>query len=329
MKTDTAYLDGIYAIIEASGQGLDEPGFAQRVLQICCQTLPADAAALCTVQAGGDQVSWMGWCGLSPEGLAQVARERLQLDERFREQLVFHGQQAAALDSLESLGSFPGQMLAGEKLTRAAQAAAGQPGGPGCVLLAFRRSAQPFKPHELRFLAAAAGLANRTLISLQACDDLALLCRFDPITGLLHHQFFNELAEREFERARRSGTPLSLVLLEIQNFATINQRCGRLRSEQLLAAVGESLREALRSVDLISRSDGSQFSVLLTACSEREALRVVARVQERMGMMPAVDEKGVEQCQVTLRFGATTLDLLNDENFAALTARASAALADG
>ena len=328
MGDTNAYLNGIYTIIETAGEGLEVSAFAGQILKTCCATLAADAAALCTVEAGGKQAKWLGWSGFSPGALAHLEHENLFLDARFWGQVAFQGQEAAAVRNHQVFGSLFAQVLESEKLTSAAQAAAGQLGSLGCVLLVFRRAPRLFSRDDLRFLGAVAGHACRALAGMQTFDELALQYRFDPVTGMLHRRFFMELAEREFERSRRSGATLSLVLVDIVNMQQISRLCGHLRSDQLLVTVGVSLHEILRSVDLACRYGGNEFVVLLAACSEAEAARVAARIQERLGALPALDENGIEQCQVNLRLGITSLDLLNDESFKGLMVRADTAMFD-
>jgi diguanylate cyclase (GGDEF)-like protein len=106
------------------------------------------------------------------------------------------------------------------------------------------------------------------------------LARTDPLTGTLNRRHFAELAEREFERARRSGGPVALLLLDFDDFKRINDDHGHAAGDAVLKAAAAAVAARLRMVDVLARWGGEEFVVLLPGTPQAEAVRVAERLRE-------------------------------------------------
>jgi diguanylate cyclase (GGDEF)-like protein len=102
----------------------------------------------------------------------------------------------------------------------------------------------------------------------------------DLVTGLLNRRAFVAAAEREHELAARTGADLSLVLIDLDDFKSVNDREGHAAGDRLLAALAEAWHGVLRPADVLGRHGGDEFAVLLPATSEEGAERVVVRLRE-------------------------------------------------
>ena len=86
----------------------------------------------------------------------------------------------------------------------------------------------------------------------------------DGLTGLYNHRFFWERLRDEVTRARRYGHPLSLLMLDLDDFKLVNDRFGHLVGDELLRAVGRALQTQIRQgVDFAARYGGEEFAVIL------------------------------------------------------------------
>lgn len=92
------------------------------------------------------------------------------------------------------------------------------------------------------------------------------LAMTDPLTGLFNANLLRELGPRYFSEADRHGLDLSLLLVDIDGLDTINQSHGRDAGNAVIAAVGQSLRSACRSGDLVTRAERERFALLLPRC---------------------------------------------------------------
>ena len=104
--------------------------------------------------------------------------------------------------------------------------------------------------------------------------ELERLSRIDPLTGLFNRRILAETIQREIRIAERNKKPLSLVYFDLDNFKEVNDCYGHDKGDDVLKAVGETVRAVSRNVDLCFRLGGDEFCVLLTDSTEDEARRV-------------------------------------------------------
>jgi diguanylate cyclase (GGDEF)-like protein len=103
---------------------------------------------------------------------------------------------------------------------------------------------------------------------------------FDDLTGLLNRRGWRETAPRELARAARLGTPVALVLLDLDAFKELNDTRGHSEGDRVLRETAERLTAALRAGDVVARLGGDEFVALLTDSSPDGALGVIKRLHE-------------------------------------------------
>lgn len=115
---------------------------------------------------------------------------------------------------------------------------------------------------------------------------LGELSRTDSLTGLGNPRALRERGEHDLDMARRAGSALSLVFIDVDNFKEVNDREGHAAGDRVLQQVAEALRAILRRSDFAARLGGDEFAVLLVgsdAASAREvAVKIREGVEERM-----------------------------------------------
>jgi diguanylate cyclase (GGDEF)-like protein len=87
--------------------------------------------------------------------------------------------------------------------------------------------------------------------------------REDPLTGLLNRRVLLEMATGEWARWLRYGTPFSLMLIDIDNFKSVNDRHGHLIGDRVLVLIANTIARSIRSVDMVGRYGGEEFVVVL------------------------------------------------------------------
>jgi diguanylate cyclase (GGDEF)-like protein len=159
----------------------------------------------------------------------------------------------------------------------------------------------------LWFLAAAVVLAwalARTLTQLHR--RVAEQAITDPLTGLWNRRHMAETLEREVLRARRFGHPMSLIILDVDDFKTINDREGHIQGDLVLEAVADVVREGIRSIDVAARYGGDELAVILVETDREGALILGERLADRMRETEVPTREG-QSMGVTISLGVATI----------------------
>jgi|GEM_PF-2162548 len=127
----------------------------------------------------------------------------------------------------------------------------------------FREEARPPEADEAGLLDCAARILALLIEQRLLIDDLRYQAEHDPLTGALNSVAFPKLLEREVMAARKDSRPLSLVCLVIDQIRSVNDLLGRAVGDRLLRDFAARVSAALGSEDVLARTDGNKFVVLL------------------------------------------------------------------
>ncbi|HJV87659.1 MAG TPA: diguanylate cyclase [Noviherbaspirillum sp.] len=156
----------------------------------------------------------------------------------------------------------------------------------------------------------------------QRYRELRGLIMRDGLTGLLNHSAFKENLVREVARARRSGTPLALAMLDLDHFKRVNDNYGHPVGDQVIRAVARLLQQRLRRGDIIGRYGGEEFAVIMPATPSAVAALVLDQIRESFSHIRHHSE--LEDFTATFSAGVAGLDAEGDAD--ALLETADAAL---
>ncbi len=105
----------------------------------------------------------------------------------------------------------------------------------------------------------------------------------DPLTGLSNHRQFHERLEAEIVRSGREGIPLSVVIIDVDDFDRVNNVYGHRTGDERLRSIADSLTSSSRGFDAVCRIGGDEFALIMPSATAIEAYGVCMRVQERLG----------------------------------------------
>ncbi len=150
------------------------------------------------------------------------------------------------------------------------------------------------------------------------------MATMDRLTSLFNRNALDLMFAQTVRDLPRSGQALSLILLDIDRFKSINDRFGHLKGDEVLAAIAGLIRGAIRANDLAGRWGGEEFLVLLKDCNLEQAMGIAEKIRAAVleadfGLRPATDKEAV-----TVSLGVT--QHRSGEGVDAILARADAAL---
>lgn len=145
-------------------------------------------------------------------------------------------------------------------------------------------------------------IVNRTLAALRAAlARTAELARTDHLTGLDNGRSFAAAASAELERARRTGHPITIAFLDLDDFKAVNDRLGHIGADDALTEWARGVRGQLRSSDAFARIGGDEFVILLPETGHAAAAELLPRLHARL-----LAAAGNEERPISFSMGAIT-----------------------
>jgi diguanylate cyclase (GGDEF)-like protein/PAS domain S-box-containing protein len=181
----------------------------------------------------------------------------------------------------------------------------------------INRQAEPGQPVII------VGIAEDITDKKQMETELQRLATTDALTQSSNRRHFFEGAHREFELARHQGTPLSFLMIDIDDFKVINDTYGHQEGDNVLQRIADGGRAALRRGDLFGRIGGEEFAAVFPGCTPDLALQVAERVQREIQRLRFSHDG--QTFGITVSQGLTSLTD-EDENVDSLFARADSAM---
>ena len=159
-----------------------------------------------------------------------------------------------------------------------------------------------------------------------ANDELARLSTTDPLTGLFNRRYFDETLATELNRAGRSGSPLSMLMLDVDHFKKYNDALGHPAGDACLQKVAAVLRNsAQRGGEFAARVGGEEFAVVASNLNATEAGLLAERIRQEIADL-RIPHPGASSGYVTVSIGASTFQNGADQGKAALIEQADTAL---
>jgi diguanylate cyclase (GGDEF)-like protein len=196
-------------------------------------------------------------------------------------------------------------------------------GGDAMGVLGVKPDDGTLPPQRRRIIEAAAGVLAVSVKNAQLFREVSENSVRDALTGCFTRGHAMDVMDGELRRARRSQTPVSVIMFDLDHFKEVNDRHGHLCGDAVLGAIGKRMREVLRGSDLKCRYGGEEFLVLLPETPLHGARRVAETLRREIAERP-ISWSG-EALTITASFGlAQTLP--GEVNVSAVITRADLAL---
>ena len=186
------------------------------------------------------------------------------------------------------------------------------------------KSVESFREEELRLLSILGDLASMALYNAylyQRTEELAIT---DSLTKLYTYRHLQELLEREFLRAKRFKTSLSVLMIDIDYFKKYNDAHGHIAGDYALRKIADILRQNFRETDILGRYGGEEFCIIMPMTNKNSALSSAKALREAVEREKFIYEKA--RTRLTVSIGLATFYLNNMENKSELIFHADQAL---
>ncbi len=160
------------------------------------------------------------------------------------------------------------------------------------------------------------GINNRNTLTLIG-KDLAVVVKLmllyeenerlsitDGLTKVHNRRYFNAQIEKEFEKAKRYNSKLTLIMLDIDHFKLLNDNYGHQQGDMVLIHLARILKDNVRNIDLIARYGGEEFAVLMSGADKKEGAIVAEKLRKKIEVYPfPALQKGSEPLKATISLG--------------------------
>ncbi|MEE9397180.1 MAG: diguanylate cyclase [Methylococcales bacterium] len=142
----------------------------------------------------------------------------------------------------------------------------------------------------------------------QSNEELKRLTRIDALTGMYNRRYFDDAIDREFKRALRSNSHLSLIMIDIDAFKAYNDLMGHQAGDDCLRAIGRLFNKHIgRSHDLAARYGGEEFAVVLPETEESGAVAVAESLRQAVMIERMVHPQSPTGSYITISLGVASL----------------------
>ncbi len=130
----------------------------------------------------------------------------------------------------------------------------------------------------------------------------------DALTGLYNHGYFQELMDKELDRANRYGHFVSLIMIDIDYFKNINDSYGHLEGDEVLRSIGKLIQQSIRTSDSATRYGGEEFAIILPQTDSKGAMIFSERLRNMVEKLKIKIKTNDQIIKVTISIGITTYD---------------------
>ena len=310
LQTERARLqDAIRRVGESFAKGLDRDALLDIVVQTAVDGIGADFGCASTRDA--------------PD-LPLLERASVGDSAGFRKAL--QAVQSAVLDAREPAEATVGNVSALGHPIRATDA-----GDKVLGLVVVARNSRPFSAAEKDLFNYLASQAAVSIENVDLHETVQRQAVTDELTGLFNHRRFQEVMTAEVERAKRFGSSLGLIMLDIDNFKDVNDTYGHMQGDLVLREVAQILIDTSREIDEPARYGGEEMAVALPQTDLEGAFQYAERVRARLEetdfpILPSAKGRGSGKLRVTASFGVAAIPEKAPHDKDALVAAADAAL---
>ncbi len=174
------------------------------------------------------------------------------------------------------------------------------------VLQLFRTAPNRFTEEDAHFLWMLSLLSEKLFQQEHANEALIELAFTDFLTGLKTRRYFEERLDREIKRAERNGSPLSVVLIDVDHFKLVNDSYGHQAGDRILREIASRLMNGRREIDTVARYGGEEFIIILPDTNLVGADHVAQRLREDIESTGFAVNSSSQLARLTISLGVAS-----------------------
>ncbi len=141
---------------------------------------------------------------------------------------------------------------------------------------------RPINPDDLKLFTMLANQAGLAIENSQLYEMVVHKSHTDSLTALWNHGFFQDTLIKEMDKSKNSQAPLSLALLDIDDFKKFNDTWGHQNGDVVLTALAKILKNYSREIDYVCRYGGEEFAIILTQTNKEQAFLIAERLRDQI-----------------------------------------------
>jgi len=159
---------------------------------------------------------------------------------------------------------------------------------------------------DIRMLIMLSNQAGLAIENSQLYEQTLIKSHSDSLTGLWNHGYFQYMLISELEKAKATNTPLSLMMIDIDDFKKYNDAFGHQTGDLIIKEISKLVKDHSRKMDWVCRYGGEEFTIILPATSKKEAFVIAERLRETIANHPFIHEEVMPQKKITVSTGVAT-----------------------
>lgn len=164
----------------------------------------------------------------------------------------------------------------------------------GVINVSDKITGEVFNEEDLHMLLSFANYASIALergAYYSMSEEFKMISMTDPLTGLFNRRYFRERLFEEVERVKRHSECFTIFVIDVDNFKIFNDKYGHIAGDDILKRVSRSIRNTVRSMDVVARYGGEEFTVILPHTNKKESFVIAERIRKEIeGMKPSSPE---------------------------------------
>jgi len=165
---------------------------------------------------------------------------------------------------------------------------------------------KPINKDDLRMLIMLANQAGLAIENSQLYEKTVMRAHMDSLTELWNHGYFQYMLQAELEKAKATQSPLSLVMLDIDDFKVYNDTLGHQAGDKILKELAVLLKNQSRKMDYVCRYGGEEFTIILPLTDEKEAFMIAERLRENIKRHSFIHEEILPNKKLTVSLGLSS-----------------------